>query len=215
MRWYRFDLPVAATVSNGTHLDVDVSDSTITGAVPQGDTVLALYDNSGALVAADQDSGPGFHAQLSFGAGTRPAVLDGIPFAGNNGPLAAGRYYLAIGAHPMSIGPFGFAATSTSPMTGTIRLSVRTDVPASCPPDLTGPAIPGSPGYGVPNGLINNDDFFYFLTVFAQAAGCTTCPSPPDLTTSAIPGSPGYGVPNNVVNNEDFFYYLQIFAQGC
>ncbi|MEZ6232962.1 MAG: GC-type dockerin domain-anchored protein [Phycisphaerales bacterium] len=31
-------------------------------------------------------------------------------------------------------------------------------------------AIAGQPGYGVPNGIINNDDFFYYLALFA--AGC-------------------------------------------
>ena len=36
--------------------------------------------------------------------------------------------------------------------------------------DLTTSAVPGSPGYGQPNGVINNDDFFYYLTLFA--AGC-------------------------------------------
>ncbi len=42
--------------------------------------------------------------------------------------------------------------------------------PANCPADLTTTAIPGTPGYGVPNGIVNNDDFFYYLTIFA--AGC-------------------------------------------
>lgn len=82
-----------------------------------------------------------------------------------------------------------------------------------CPPchaDLTTTAIPGSPGYGVPNGVLNNDDFFYFLTSFV-AGSTAIC----DLTTTAIPGSPGYGVPNGVVNNDDFFYYLLLFEQGC
>jgi len=36
--------------------------------------------------------------------------------------------------------------------------------------DLTTTAIPGSAGYGVPNGIINNDDFFFYLTIFS--AGC-------------------------------------------
>jgi hypothetical protein len=36
--------------------------------------------------------------------------------------------------------------------------------------DLTWTALPGSPGYGVPNGVINNDDFFYYHLLFA--AGC-------------------------------------------
>ena len=35
---------------------------------------------------------------------------------------------------------------------------------------MTTTAIPGSPGYGVPNGILNNDDFFYFLSQFA--VGC-------------------------------------------
>lgn len=31
-------------------------------------------------------------------------------------------------------------------------------------------AIPGAPGYGVPDGFLQNDDFFYYLTLFAT--GC-------------------------------------------
>ena len=42
--------------------------------------------------------------------------------------------------------------------------------PATCAADLTTGAIPGQAGYGVPNGVVNNDDFFYYLTIFA--AGC-------------------------------------------
>jgi hypothetical protein len=79
-----------------------------------------------------------------------------------------------------------------------------------CPPDLTATAIAGQPGYGVPNGTLNNDDFFYFLTQFAAGNLAVA-----DLTTSALPGSPGYGQPNGVINNDDFFYYLAIFAAGC
>jgi hypothetical protein len=36
--------------------------------------------------------------------------------------------------------------------------------------DLTTGAVPGQPGYGVPDGVLNNDDFFYYLSLFA--AGC-------------------------------------------
>ena len=38
------------------------------------------------------------------------------------------------------------------------------------PPDLTTTAIPGTPGFGILDGFISNDDFFYYLTIFA--AGC-------------------------------------------
>ncbi|MEZ6232764.1 MAG: GC-type dockerin domain-anchored protein [Phycisphaerales bacterium] len=81
---------------------------------------------------------------------------------------------------------------------------------ASCEPDLTTGAIQGQPGYGVPNGVLNNDDFFYYLAQFAAGNLAVA-----DLTTGAIQGQPGYGVPNGILNNDDFFYYLAIFAAGC
>jgi hypothetical protein len=77
-------------------------------------------------------------------------------------------------------------------------------------PDLTTGAVPGQPGYGVPNGILNNEDFFYYLAQFAAGNLAVA-----DLTTGAVAGQPGYGVPNGVINNEDFFYYLWLFAQGC
>ena len=79
-----------------------------------------------------------------------------------------------------------------------------------CKPDITTGAVAGQPGYGVPNGVLNNDDFFYFLAQFAAGNVAVA-----DMTTTAIPGSPGYGVPNGVINNDDFFYYLAVFAAGC
>lgn len=79
-----------------------------------------------------------------------------------------------------------------------------------CDADFSTTAIAGTPGFGVPNGLLNNDDFFYFLGRFAE-----NDPGEADLTASAVPGSPGFGLPNGVVNNDDFFYYLALFAAGC
>ncbi|MEZ6235889.1 MAG: GC-type dockerin domain-anchored protein [Phycisphaerales bacterium] len=79
----------------------------------------------------------------------------------------------------------------------------------TCEPDLTTGAIAGQPGYGVPNGMLNNDDFFYYLALFAANDLRA------DLTTGAIAGQPGYGVPNGILNNDDFFYYLALFAAGC
>ena len=36
--------------------------------------------------------------------------------------------------------------------------------------DMTSTAVTGQPGYGVSNGVLNNDDFFYYLALFA--GGC-------------------------------------------
>ena len=80
----------------------------------------------------------------------------------------------------------------------------------TCRPDLTTNAVPGSPGYGQPNGTLNNDDFFYYLLQFAAGNLAVA-----DLTTTAVPASPGYGIPNGVITNDDFFYYLTLFVNGC
>ncbi|MEZ6232632.1 MAG: GC-type dockerin domain-anchored protein [Phycisphaerales bacterium] len=80
----------------------------------------------------------------------------------------------------------------------------------TCPPDLTTTAQSTQPGYGEPNGVLNHDDFFYFLLEFGAGNLAVA-----DLTTTAVPGAPGYGTPNGILNNDDFFYYLTLFAAGC
>jgi hypothetical protein len=79
-----------------------------------------------------------------------------------------------------------------------------------CRADMTSGAIPGATGYGMADGNLNNDDFFYFLAQFAAGNAARA-----DLTTGAIAGQPGYGVPDGVITNDDFFFYLALFAQGC
>ncbi|MEZ6234522.1 MAG: GC-type dockerin domain-anchored protein [Phycisphaerales bacterium] len=114
------------------------------------------------------------------------------------------------------------AASWSSPTTTTSPTRTSPSTPSSqndqwangngaptCEPDLTTGAIAGMPGYGVPNGVLNNDDFFYYLALFAANDPAA------DLTTGAIAGMPGYGVPNGIINNDDFFYYLALFAVGC
>jgi hypothetical protein len=100
--------------------------------------------------------------------------------------------------------------SSDFPAAPSQRPSLVLVVSGPCRPDLTAGAIPGQPGYGQPNGTLNNDDFFYYLAQFAAGNAAIA-----DLTTGAIPGQPGYGIPNGVVNNDDFFFYLAAFAAGC
>ncbi|MEZ6235585.1 MAG: GC-type dockerin domain-anchored protein [Phycisphaerales bacterium] len=79
-----------------------------------------------------------------------------------------------------------------------------------CRPDLTTTAVAGTPGYGVPDGILNTNDFFYYLAQFAAGNLAVA-----DLTASAVAGTPGYGVPNGVLSNDDFFFYLVLYAAGC
>jgi len=78
-----------------------------------------------------------------------------------------------------------------------------------CPADLTTGAVSGMPGYGVPNGVLTNDDFFFYLIQFASGNPAA------DLTNTAVRGSEGFGDPNGIINNDDFFYYLYVFSRGC
>ncbi|MEZ6233702.1 MAG: GC-type dockerin domain-anchored protein [Phycisphaerales bacterium] len=80
----------------------------------------------------------------------------------------------------------------------------------ACHADLTRGAIQGQVGFGVPDGVLNNDDFFFFLSQFAAGNLAVA-----DFTTGAIQGQPGFGVPNGLITNDDFFYYLALFAAGC
>ena len=150
-----------------------------------------------------------------------------------------GRYRFTHGAAVLSSGDVAIANNRSSPIsfsTGgavtlapgeSLRLSIGhaagqpfsclmgvdltvTFTPRLCPADLTFGAIPAQPGYGLKNGIVDNEDFFYFLSQFSGGNLAVA-----DLTTGAIPGSPGYGVPNGVINNEDFFYYLGLFASPC
>lgn len=81
---------------------------------------------------------------------------------------------------------------------------------SACRADLTSSTDPNDPGYGVPDGLINIDDFFYFLDQFV-ASNLNVV----DLSGSSDPMNPEYGVPDGRINIDDFFYYLDLFVLGC
>ncbi|MEZ6235578.1 MAG: GC-type dockerin domain-anchored protein [Phycisphaerales bacterium] len=140
---------------------------------------------------------------------------------------AGGDLVLTVRQDGNSCGSSGFLDTVGNPNTqakgvssytqnddwynqGLITCMFTYDAPSACAPDLTAGAVAGVPGYGVPNGILNNDDFFFYLAQFAAGNLAVA-----DLTTGAVAGLPGYGVPNGVLNNDDFFYYLAIFAAGC
>lgn len=79
-----------------------------------------------------------------------------------------------------------------------------------CPADLTTSSDPMDPDYGVPDGMLDAADFFYYLDAFvAGDLGVA------DLTTSSDPTDPTYGTPDGSLDGSDFFYYLDIFVAGC
>ncbi len=117
-------------------------------------------------------------------------------------PLALTAGGIALRAFPTTI--------AGNPTTVCLDSITRAGGTPACRPDLTATALPGTPGYGTPNGTLNNDDFFYYLSQFAAGNLAVA-----DLTATAVPGTPGYGIPNGTLNNDDFFFYLSLFAAGC
>lgn len=84
------------------------------------------------------------------------------------------------------------------------------DLVYTCPADISGSANPASDDFGIPDGTLGAEDFFYYLDRFA--AGDLTVA---DLTGSIDPNSPDFGVPDHTLGAEDFFFYLDLFGQGC
>ena len=123
VRWVRFSLLTDVTANTSTYLDLDTEGT----AISSYDTVMALYDNQGNLVAQDNDSGSNFLSALSFGlqSYSRPGAGNGLPFNGRNGSLRAGTYFLAVGSFPMTCNPSNFDVVSASSATGSMMLNFK------------------------------------------------------------------------------------------
>ncbi len=78
------------------------------------------------------------------------------------------------------------------------------------PADLTGDSEPTSPGYGIPDGSLSADDFFFFLDAFMDLDSDIA-----DVSGSSDPADPSYGVPDGQFDASDFLYYLDLFSQPC
>ncbi|MEX2220025.1 MAG: hypothetical protein WD749_14835 [Phycisphaerales bacterium] len=194
--WYRLTLPWGAHPGLGTYLDIDTFG---TGFTPQAawglnDTQIALFTSDGALVASDDDTGPGFTSQLSFGATGRPARPDGEPFDGRNGSLAAGVYYLALAAYPLQPQPLYWGVTPSSPLNGQMALTIGTNLTAAAPACYANCDASTTPP------VLNVQDFGCFLTRYAAGDAYANC----DASTQ----SPA-------LNVQDFGCFLTKYAGGC
>jgi len=88
--------------------------------------------------------------------------------------------------------------------------TITVAAPSFCPADLTTSSNPADPGYGVPDGQLDANDFFFYLDRFAAGDLAIA-----DLTGSSNPSDPGFGIPDGLLDASDFFFYLSLFAQGC
>lgn len=113
--------------------------------------------------------------------------------------------------YPSHFGQYTFGEDVDGELYGGTSGKIYQIVAIACgPADLTAGSDPSARGYGTPNGVLDDDDFWYFLQEFTAGNAAAA-----DMTTTAMAGSAGYGVPDGVISNDDFFYYLSLFAAGC
>ncbi len=82
-------------------------------------------------------------------------------------------------------------------------------VSATCPADVTGSNNPDDPGFGEPDGRVNQTDMLYYTQLFGALD-----PSA-DLTSTIDRGDPAYGIPDGIVDALDFTYFVDRFDEGC
>ncbi|MCC6284206.1 MAG: DUF11 domain-containing protein [Phycisphaerales bacterium] len=80
----------------------------------------------------------------------------------------------------------------------------------ACPADLSGSSDPNDPAYGVPDGMVDSSDFFYYLDQFVAGNLAVA-----DLTGASDPNDPSYGTPDGDIDADDFFFYLDRFVEPC
>jgi hypothetical protein len=89
--WYSFE--ACAPISGENYLDIDMSQSS-----GSADTEIFLFNSDGNLLAQNNNTGPTNLSQLSFGNTTNPRPSPGdVQFAGQDGDLGIGTYYLGVG----------------------------------------------------------------------------------------------------------------------
>jgi hypothetical protein len=109
--WYKF------TIGTVPYLDI-----TTNGSSTLSDSEIGLYSATGAMIANNDDDGLGLLSTLSFGTGSHLTLGDSWNLGGNgiaegeNGPLGAGTYYLAVAGYDAT-----FNATNWSVIGGSSK----------------------------------------------------------------------------------------------
>ncbi len=157
--WFSLNNQVDASDPNGW-LDLWVSASS-----GFGDSIIALFDASGNVIATDDNDGPGLLSQLSFGrtapARIRTGATNGI---GQDGSLGTGTYYLAVDQwNSVFTSPF------TSSRAGSLNSDITVEVQSSTAADLVVAAAPAVVNVGGPGSVGG----VYYATVRANVAPAT------------------------------------------
>ncbi len=195
--WYRFTIngPVA---DPGNFLDISLAGSTTV------DLEIAIFDSAGNFIATDDDGGPGLLSQLSFGnVGPRTADPTGEAFAGQDGALTAGEYYLAVCSFNATFATPFTVNTPGANLAPVVSVRLVTDLPAG-PAGCNVADIVSIGGNPPADGLLTGDDFNAFIGAFAANSLLADI-----VSIGGLP--PGDGL----VTGDDFNAFIAAFAAGC
>lgn len=206
--WIRFEYPLGA-VSGSDWLDIDTESPFLTS-----DPFLALYSSFGQLLAADDNSGPGLMAQLSFGqlaAATsgRDTLPGAFPRDGYSGELQPGAvYWLAVAGQDgtgVSVGGSGWNLTTNnaSAFAALVTVNFRSSFTPLTPPCLADMNL---------DGTVDGSDFIAFINSFA--IGDVTVDPVADVAGGGDPARPAGG-PDGTIDGSDFIEFINAFSIGC
>ncbi|MEM9065955.1 MAG: GC-type dockerin domain-anchored protein [Planctomycetota bacterium] len=98
-----------------------------------------------------------------------------------------------------------------APSTDLILVRVEGTIPCAADVTSTGATIPGTAGFGIPDGIANLDDLGYYLNLWLEGSLLA------DTTTTGgtLPGQVGFGSPDGIANLDDLGYFLGAWLVGC
>ncbi|MCE7973795.1 MAG: hypothetical protein DYG92_05615 [Leptolyngbya sp. PLA1] len=136
VNWYKVCLNGDAFDFVNQFFNADTEGST-------GDVSIALYDNSGALLASNNDAGVGTNDKLTFGVRSLPNPgSDAQDYDGRDGELVAGEYYVAVAPQGSTFAG-AYTVTASANPGGAFSLNFSTNTNGGPLPTTTPPVING------------------------------------------------------------------------
>jgi len=182
VKWYVFSLTTPIHALSNSALQIDTEGSSTSPTLL--DTSIGLYNATGTLAVSDSSDGSGLLGTLTFGADNRPAPGDGLPYAGRDGELLAGTYYLAVapGGAPTFAADFAVTGLSTT-QSGDVTTTIRTFSPSiadATPPSgveaigLLGTSTPGAEAVTTrTHTVVNGNDAKWYSFAIAGEVNAT------------------------------------------
>ncbi|MCE2925176.1 MAG: hypothetical protein LW822_06955 [Phycisphaeraceae bacterium] len=206
VKWVKFVTTVDNTEAASRYLDIS------TTGPAGGNTEIGVYTEAGALVASNDNDGPGDLSVLTFGTGGSSPTA--YPFDGINGDLAAGTYYLALGFWNTTFNPAAWDAFSVSTAAGDIGFLISTGdfVPTPPPPavSLDPPSwfTHGGTWFGGLAIVAAGGDVAWFSFVAPAGLSATGALDIDVQGTALVPANDTVGTGNTILPGET--YYLAV-----